>query len=70
MAKVKYKVIVMGLLGTIGQILALIILIQLFSAIMLFFGIEFSTYGPYLAWFVAIFIIFKLLGAKRPSILD
>ena len=60
----------MGMLATIGQILALIILIQLFSAIMLFFGIEFSTYGPYLAWFVAIFIFFKMFGAKRTSILE
>ncbi len=60
----------MGILGTLGQILALIILVQLFSAIMLFFGIEFATYSPYLAWFVAIFIFFKMFGEKRRSILE
>ena len=60
----------MGVLATIGQILVIIILIQLFSAIMLFFGIEFSTYGPYLAWFGAIFVFFKMFGTKRTSILE
>ena len=63
-------VIIMGVFSTIGQIIALLILIQLFSAIMLFFGIEFSSYAPYLAWFGAVFIFFKMFGTKRTSILE
>jgi hypothetical protein len=60
----------MGLWGTLGQIVVLIILINLFSAIMMFFGIEFAVYGPYLSWFVAIFIFFKMFAGKKKSILE
>jgi hypothetical protein len=60
----------MGLWGTLGQIVVLIILINLFSAIMMFFGIEFAVYGPYLSWFVAIFLFFKMFAGKKKSILE
>ena len=60
----------MGLGTILLQIVVVIIAIQLFKAIMTFFGIEISTYASYLAWFIAIFIFFKIFSGKRKSILD
>ena len=60
----------MKLLKILGAIIVGIIFCQLFSAIMNFFAIPFSTYGIYLAWFAAVAILTAVLSTPKKSILD
>lgn len=50
------------------SIISIILMLSVGTAIGKFFGIEFSGYGPYLMWFIAIAIFYGILPDKRGSI--
>ena len=47
------------------MIISLIILINVISSIFNFIGIDFSSYGNYLTWIIAVIIFFFILQKKR-----
>lgn len=47
------------------MIISLIILINVISSIFNFIGIDFSSYGNYLTWIIAVIIFFFILPKKR-----
>lgn len=54
--KIVYAIIAISLIATVG------------SAISRFLDIDFSSYGPYVLWFIALAIFFVILPSDRGSI--
>lgn len=57
----------MSIMSIIYTLLGIIILTYILSVLFNFLGIDFSTYGNYLLWVIALIIFFMVLPSNKGS---
>lgn len=57
----------MSLLSVLYTLIGIMVLTYILSVLFNFLGIDFSTYGNYLLWLIALIIFFMVLPATKGS---